>query len=88
MDSAHSDQQSALVKNGLVGSPGAVGLSVLSDWDGSGQKVIGPRAAAIPMQRIGAAEECTGAFLTLASEQLASYVTGQVIEVNGGSVMP
>lgn len=44
--------------------------------------------AGIPMGRLGLAEECTGAVLFLASEQLASYVTGQIIEVNGGSVMP
>jgi 3-oxoacyl-[acyl-carrier protein] reductase len=29
-----------------------------------------------------------GAFLFLASEASSSYVTGQVIEVNGGQVMP
>lgn len=51
-------------------------------------QTIAQLIAAIPMQRMGTAEECTGAFLFLASEQLASYVTGQVIEVNGGSVMP
>jgi 3-oxoacyl-[acyl-carrier protein] reductase len=44
--------------------------------------------AGIPMGRLGLAEECTGAVLFLASEQLASYITGQIIEVNGGSVMP
>lgn len=44
--------------------------------------------AGIPMGRLGLAEECAGAVLFLASEQLASYVTGQIIEVNGGSVMP
>ncbi len=42
----------------------------------------------IPMARLGAVDECVGAFLYLASEQLASYVTGQVIEVNGGQYMP
>ncbi len=42
----------------------------------------------IPMRRLGRAEECAGAILFLASEQMASYVTGQIIEVNGGSVMP
>ncbi len=44
--------------------------------------------AGIPMGRLGSAGECSGAILFLASEQLASYVTGQIIEVNGGSVMP
>jgi len=42
----------------------------------------------IPMGRLGTAEECAGAFLYLASEQLSGYVTGQMIEVNGGQYMP
>lgn len=42
----------------------------------------------IPMGRLGEPEECVGAFLYLASEQLSGYVTGQVIEVNGGQYMP
>ncbi|WP_204251079.1 SDR family NAD(P)-dependent oxidoreductase [Elioraea rosea] len=45
-------------------------------------------AAQIPMRRVGRAEECVGAFLFLASEAMSSYVTGQVIEVNGGLLMP
>lgn len=44
--------------------------------------------ATIPMGRLGTADECTGAFLYLASEQLSGYVTGQIIEVNGGQYMP
>lgn len=44
--------------------------------------------AGIPMGRLGEPEECVGAFLFLASEQLSGYVTGQVIEVNGGQYMP
>ncbi len=42
----------------------------------------------IPMQRLGVSEDCAGAFLFLASEKLAAYITGQVIEVNGGQLMP
>jgi 3-oxoacyl-[acyl-carrier protein] reductase len=42
----------------------------------------------VPMARAGTAEECAGAYLYLASERLSSYVTGQVIEVNGGQLMP
>jgi 3-oxoacyl-[acyl-carrier protein] reductase len=44
--------------------------------------------ATIPMNRLGTAEECVGAFLYLASEQLSGYVTGQIVEVNGGQYMP
>jgi 3-oxoacyl-[acyl-carrier protein] reductase len=42
----------------------------------------------IPMHRIGEAEECVGTFLYLASDELSGYVTGQIIEVNGGQYMP
>jgi 3-oxoacyl-[acyl-carrier protein] reductase len=42
----------------------------------------------IPMGRLGTADECVGAFLYLSSEALSGYVTGQIIEVNGGQYMP
>jgi len=44
--------------------------------------------AAIPLARIGEPDDCVGAFLYLASEQLSGYVTGQILEVNGGQYMP
>ncbi|MEO8346791.1 MAG: SDR family oxidoreductase [Betaproteobacteria bacterium] len=44
--------------------------------------------ATVPMNRLGSAEECAGTFLYLASDQMSGYVTGQVIEVNGGQYMP
>jgi 3-oxoacyl-[acyl-carrier protein] reductase len=43
--------------------------------------------ATIPMNRLGTADECTGTFIYLASDALSGYVTGQVIEVNGGQYM-
>ncbi len=42
----------------------------------------------IPIARLGTAEECVGAYLFLASEALSGYVIGQIIEVNGGQLMP
>jgi len=42
----------------------------------------------IPMGRLGTADECAGAFLYLASEAMSGYVTGQILEVNGGQYMP
>ncbi|HEX6707594.1 MAG TPA: SDR family oxidoreductase [Albitalea sp.] len=43
--------------------------------------------ATIPMNRLGSAEDCVGAFLYLASPSQSGYVTGQIIEVNGGQYM-
>ena len=42
----------------------------------------------IPMGRLGTADECAGTVIYLASDALSGYVTGQVIEVNGGQYMP
>jgi 3-oxoacyl-[acyl-carrier protein] reductase len=42
----------------------------------------------IPFGRLGTSEECVGAYLFLASEALSGYIIGQVIEVNGGQLMP
>jgi 3-oxoacyl-[acyl-carrier protein] reductase len=42
---------------------------------------------AIPMARLGTARDCAGTALFLASDALSGYVTGQVIEVNGGQFM-
>lgn len=44
--------------------------------------------ATIPMNRLGTPDECAGSFLFLASEQLSGYMTGQILEVNGGQYMP
>ena len=44
------------------------------------QRMVGQ----IPMGRVGAPDECAGTVLFLASESTASYVTGQILEVNGG----
>lgn len=44
--------------------------------------------ASIPMKRLGTPEDCVGAYLFLASDELAGYITGQAVEVNGGQLMP
>ncbi|WP_329004939.1 SDR family oxidoreductase [Kribbella sp. NBC_00709] len=43
---------------------------------------------AIPMGRTGTPHECVGTILFLASERMSSYVTGQIIEINGGQLTP
>lgn len=44
--------------------------------------------ATIPQGRAGVADDCVGAYLFLASDALSGYIIGQVIEVNGGQLMP
>lgn len=41
----------------------------------------------IPLGRLGTAQDCAGTFVYLASDEASGYVTGQVIEVNGGLLM-
>lgn len=45
-------------------------------------------AKSTPLGRIGLAEDCVGAYLFLSSALLSGYVTGQIVDVNGGLVMP
>jgi 3-oxoacyl-[acyl-carrier protein] reductase len=42
---------------------------------------------AAPLGRIGEAQDCVGAFLFLASDELSGYITGTIIHVNGGMYM-
>ena len=49
---------------------------------------IAATVASIPMGRVGTSDECVGTCLYLCSDAASSYVTGQVIEVNGGLLMP
>jgi 3-oxoacyl-[acyl-carrier protein] reductase len=42
----------------------------------------------IPMGRAGTPDECVGTVLFLADAAMSGYVTGQVIEVNGGQLTP
>lgn len=45
-------------------------------------------AKAVPLGRVGTPEDCVGAYLFLASDALSGYVTGQMLDVNGGQAMP
>jgi 3-oxoacyl-[acyl-carrier protein] reductase len=44
-------------------------------------------ASQIPMQRLGTVEECVGTYLFLASPAMSGYITGQIIDINGGQLM-
>jgi len=42
---------------------------------------------ATPLGRVGEAQDCVGAFLFLASDEMSGYITGQIVHVNGGMYM-
>lgn len=67
-------------------SPGVI-LTPFHERFTSQQQMDG-MIAAIPMGRAGTPEECVGTVFYLASDALSGYVTGQIIEVNGGQLMP
>jgi 3-oxoacyl-[acyl-carrier protein] reductase len=78
-----------LVKDGIrvnAVSPGVIDTPFHERYSTAEQ--LAAMQATIPMNRIGTSEECVGAFLYLASEELSGYVTGQIMEVNGGQYMP
>lgn len=41
----------------------------------------------IPMQKVGTEDDCLGIYMFLGSNAVSGYVTGQVIELNGGQIM-
>ncbi|WP_422372236.1 SDR family NAD(P)-dependent oxidoreductase [Hoeflea sp.] len=42
----------------------------------------------IPLGRLGGAEDCAWSFVFLASPTLSGYITGQILDINGGQFMP
>ncbi len=52
------------------------------------QERLDAMRSAAPMGRIGEAQDCVGAFLFLASNEMSGYITGNMVHVNGGMYMP
>jgi 3-oxoacyl-[acyl-carrier protein] reductase len=78
-----------LVSDGIRVNAVAPGIIDTPIHDGhTSPELLAQLCAGIPMRRLGRADECAGAMLFLASERLASYITGQTIEINGGLLMP
>ena len=51
-------------------------------------EMLDAQRQSVPMARVGTPDECVGTYLFLASPLLSGYITGQIIEVNGGQLMP
>ncbi len=67
-------------------SPGVVATPFHDRYSTAAQ--LETMRSSIPLGRLGTAEECAGTFLYLASADASGYVTGQIVEVNGGQYMP
>lgn len=63
-------------------SPGVIHTD-FHDRYSSAEKLEATRQQ-IPLQRLGTADDCAPTFLYLAANELSGYITGQVIEINGG----
>lgn len=66
-------------------SPGTVDTAFHADKTEEVRQRI---SAGIPMGRFGKADEMAPAFLFFASHACSGYVTGQILDVNGGQYMP
>ena len=66
-------------------SPGTIATD-FHDRYSSPEKLEATRKS-IPLQRLGTAQDCAPAYLFLASGALSGYITGQVLEVNGGQLI-
>ena len=78
----------AHTKDGLrfnVVSPGTVDTAFHADKNEATRAGIN---ATIPMGRFATSEEMAPTFLFLASHACSGYITGQIINVNGGQYMP
>jgi 3-oxoacyl-[acyl-carrier protein] reductase len=65
----------------------APGFILTPFHDRTPESVRAQAASQIPMKRLGTAEDCVGAYVFLASDAMSGYITGQIIDVNGGQLM-
>ena len=63
-------------------SPGTIATKFHEQYS-SPEKLESTRLK-IPMKRLGQASDCVGPILFLSSDKLSGYITGQIVEVNGG----
>lgn len=68
-----------------VVSPGTVDTAFHADKNDAVRARI---SSGIPMGRFGTAEEMAPAFLFFASHACSGYITGQILDINGGQFMP
>lgn len=70
--------------NGVA--PGVISTPLHESF--STPEILEEARKSIPLARLGQPQDCVGAYLFLSSEAMSGYITGQMIEVNGGQYMP
>lgn len=63
-------------------SPGVIDTDFHKRY--SSREKLDKTVSLIPLQRLGTPDDCSPSFLFLGSGQLSGYITGQVLEINGG----
>ncbi|MGB7288389.1 MAG: SDR family oxidoreductase [Salaquimonas sp.] len=66
-------------------SPGTIATDFHDRY--STKEKLANTSKSIPLQRLGTPEDCAPAFLFLASNDLSGYITGQILEINGGQLI-
>lgn len=66
-------------------SPGTIDTDFHKRY--STEKKLEATKLSIPLQRLGTPEDCSPAYVFLSSEKLSGYITGQVLEINGGQLI-
>jgi len=66
-------------------SPGTISTDFHKRY--SSEEKLEATRRSIPLQRLGVSEDCSPAYVFLSSEKLSGYITGQVLEINGGQLI-
>ncbi|WP_058911917.1 SDR family NAD(P)-dependent oxidoreductase [Entomohabitans teleogrylli] len=66
-------------------SPGSIDTAF---HHGKSEEVLQKMRDSIPMGRFGASEEVAPTYLFLATHAFSGYITGQIVDVNGGQMAP
>ncbi|WP_231889225.1 SDR family NAD(P)-dependent oxidoreductase [Mangrovibacter phragmitis] len=84
----HRNWVKEFTKDGIrfnIVSPGTIDTAFHEDKP---QELRDKIAGSIPMGRFGRSEEVAPSFLFLASHACSGYITGQILDVNGGQIAP
>lgn len=66
-------------------SPGTISTDFHKRY--SSEEKLKATTASIPLKRLGTPDDCASAYVFLSSEKLSGYITGQILEINGGQLI-